>query len=114
MAPLRLCLHPNCSVRVPRGRCPAHSRVKEQERGSAYQRGYDNTRWAKARKAFLAEHPLCIDCMERGRVEPATVVDHEIPHKGDPLLFWDVSNWSPRCKPDHDRKTATRDGGFGR
>nr|WP_292832122.1 HNH endonuclease signature motif containing protein [Mesorhizobium sp.] len=29
-------------------------------------------------------------------------------------LFWDRSNWQPLCKPCHDRKTATSDGGFGR
>lgn len=41
-------------------------------------------------------------------------VDHIIPHKGDPELFWDQDNWQSLCKPHHDRKTATEDGGFGR
>ena len=44
----------------------------------------------------------------------ATVVDHIIPHKGDQKLFWDTRNWQPLCKPCHDKKTATEDGGFGR
>ena len=41
-------------------------------------------------------------CEARGRVEPATVVDHIIAHKGDLKLFWDSANWQPLCKPHHD------------
>lgn len=44
----------------------------------------------------------------------ATVVDHNIPHKGNKVLFWDVSNWQSLCKACHDAKTAREDGGFGR
>ncbi len=35
-------------------------------------------------------------------VEPATVVDHVVPHKGDADLFWDRDNWQPCCKWHHD------------
>ena len=41
------------------------------------------------------------------------MVDHIEPHKRDQRLFWDTSNWQSMCKPCHDSKTATRDGGFG-
>lgn len=44
----------------------------------------------------------------------AEVVDHKIPHGGDMVLFWDRNNWQALAKACHDRKTATRDGGFGR
>lgn len=40
---------------------------------------------------------------------PATVVDHIIPHRGDPELFWAVWNWQPLTKRAHDRKTAKED-----
>ena len=43
-------------------------------RKTPYERGYDS-RWAKARKIFLAQHPLCAVCGA-----PATDVDHIIPH----------------------------------
>ena len=33
-----------------------------------------------------------------------TVVDHIVPHKGDPELMWAWSNWQPLCKPHHDRE----------
>ena len=53
-------------------------------------------------------------CLQQGRYEKATVVDHITPHKGNQQLFWDRNNWQPLCKQCHDRKTATEDGGFGR
>jgi len=70
-------------------------------------------RWQKARARFLRDNPLCVDCYKRDRLTPATVVDHIKPHKGDYGLFWDESNWQGMCKPCHDRKTASEDGGFG-
>ncbi len=59
-------------------------------------------RWQKARAAFLREHPLCTHCQRRGLVTSATIVDHVTPHRGDEVLFWDVENWQPLCKPCHD------------
>ena len=40
----------------------------------------------------------------------AQVVDHIIPHRGDPSLMWDESNWQSLCKPCHDSKTAGEGG----
>jgi 5-methylcytosine-specific restriction protein A len=110
----RPCSQPGCRALVRGGpRCPEHARKREQERGTATQRGYDS-RWRKARLAYLKRHPLCVLCEKEGRVTAAEVVDHIRPHRGDSTLFWAVSNWQPLCKPHHDRKTATEDGGFGR
>ena len=64
---------------------------------------YNTRRWINARLAFLREHPLCRFCEQNSRTEPATVVDHIQPHRGDEELFWDVDNWQPLCKPCHDR-----------
>jgi 5-methylcytosine-specific restriction endonuclease McrA len=61
------------------------------------QRGY-TTQWDKARAAFLKAHPVCII---EGCSQPATVVDHRIPHKGNMKLFWDRSNWQPLCRHHH-------------
>ena len=81
-------------------------------RPSASARGY-NSRWRKARKHYLSLHPLCVLCKAEGKTTPATVVDHVKPHRGDEELFWDEGNWQAACKPHHDRKTASEDGGFG-
>jgi 5-methylcytosine-specific restriction enzyme A len=76
-------------------------------------RGYDS-RWRAARLAFLRDHPLCENCKGAGDIKGATVVDHRIPHRGDPALFWDMGNWQPLCLRCHNKKTACEDGGFGR
>jgi 5-methylcytosine-specific restriction protein A len=86
-------------------------RALDRQRPSAARRGY-GPRWRRGRAAFLAQHPLCAACQALGRVVPATVVDHVVPHRGDQRLFWDQSNWAPACKPCHDAKTA-REGRWG-
>ena len=117
LAPLRPCPTPRCSTLTRGGKCEAHRtqvrQESDQRRGSAAERGYNWT-WHKARTAYLLQHPLCTDCTKDGRTVSATVVDHIIPHQGqaDPL-FWDVTNWSAKCKRHHDEKTARQDGGFG-
>ena len=77
----------------------------DRQRPSAARRGY-GPRWRRVRAAFLAQHPLCAACRAQGRVVPATVVDHIVPHRGDQTLFWDEANWAALCKPCHDSKTA--------
>jgi 5-methylcytosine-specific restriction protein A len=99
------------------GRCDQHKRQQrsqsEERRGSSSERGY-GYRWQKARATWLSRNPLCVACHEAGRVAPAVVVDHKVPHRGDQTLFWDTSNWQSLCKCCHDTKTAREDGGFGR
>lgn len=106
------CGQPGCRALV-RGaaRCPEHQRKREQERGTAHQRGYD-AHWRKARLVYLRRNPLCVLCKAERRIVQATVVDHELDHKGDVRLFWDESNWRALCKPHHDRRTDAGD--FGR
>lgn len=122
--PPTVCRHPGCTRLVAASYCEEHAaarkeqaaedqRKQDQRRGSSAARGYDS-RWRKARAGYLRKHPLCRLHQMRGELEPATVVDHIIPHRGDKARFWDSNNWQPLCKRCHDRKTATEDGGFGR
>jgi len=76
------------------------------QRENANQRGYDS-RWRSARAQYLRRNPLCVKCLEAGKTEPSTVVDHVIPHRGDQKLFWDQSNWQALCKSCHDQKTGS-------
>jgi 5-methylcytosine-specific restriction enzyme A len=82
---------------------------------SSTERGY-GSRWQKAAAAYLAAHPIAVDyfATHAGVVYAAEVVDHIIPHRGDMTLFWGPTNWQGLTKADHDRKTASEDGGFGR
>ena len=68
-------------------------------------------RWRQHRLRFLKTHPLCRYCSGRGRIEPATVVDHIIPHKGDLELFWDQANHQPLCKTCHDSAKKLEESG---
>jgi 5-methylcytosine-specific restriction protein A len=61
------------------------------------------------RASVLKVNPLCKYCYREGKITAATVVDHNIPHRGDKVLFWDENNWQPLCKRCHDRKTRTED-----
>jgi 5-methylcytosine-specific restriction enzyme A len=90
----------------PRSFQPLSVRTVAAARATRTERGYSN-RWARAAKVFLIEHPLCAceACQARAVPLPATVVDHRIPHRGDPILFWDPSNWQALAKRCHDRKT---------
>ena len=105
--PKRPCRYPGCPNLCEKGvYCLQHMMFSsDRMRGGADARGY-NAEWRRARKAFLQEHPLCAECMLKGRLAPATVVDHIIPHRGDKRLFWDERNWQPLCKSCHDQKTG--------
>ena len=110
----RGCLHPGCrGYAVVRGYCDDHRRDRhayDLDRGTSHQRGY-GADWRKARDGWLREHPTCVHCLRAGRLVPATVVDHIIPHKGNTELFWDETNWQSLCESCHNRKTASEDMG---
>lgn len=108
--PRKPCHHPGCPNLTAGMYCTLHQpqHKPDTQRPSAHRRGYTK-RWQTASKSFLLHHPFCVRCRQQGRLTPATVVDHIIPHRGDQKLFWDESNWQALCKPCHDRKTWTED-----
>ena len=105
--PKRPCRYPGCPNLCDSGvYCRQHSQYSSDRlRGNAEARGY-NAEWRRARKAFLQQNPLCSECRKAGKLTPATVVDHIIPHRGDKRLFWDEKNWQSLCKSCHDKKTG--------
>jgi 5-methylcytosine-specific restriction protein A len=69
--------------------------------------GLYSAAWDKARLLWLARHPLCVVCQAEDRITAASVVDHIIPHRGDPVLFWDSEkNWQSLCRSHHSKKTG--------
>lgn len=76
---------------------------KDRRRG----RLYNSQKWRDERRLFLELNGNCVECMKEGiDIEPATVVDHIKPHRGDHDLFWDVDNWQGLCTYHHNLKTA--------
>ena len=105
------CRHPGCAELIPPGElyCEKHKAQHSGEgRGGAAARGYGSN-WNRARRVFLEAHPLCSECMKQGLYVKATDVDHIIPHRGDPKLFWDQSNWQALCHSCHSKKTNESD-----
>lgn len=67
------------------------TRASRSTEAQAWRHLYNTARWKgpNGRRARqLQTEPLCRFCKQQGRVTPATVADHVIPHKGDEDLFW--------------------------
>ncbi len=90
-------------VHRPIGAAPPRQAAQQynQARGSAASRGYGH-RWRKVRAAWLAGHP---QCCHPGCIQPATEVDHIVPHNGNYELMWSHNNFQGLCKPHHAAKT---------
>lgn len=72
-----------------------------RDRENPWRKWYRTSKWRRRRAKQLAMEPLCRMCAARGRVTPASVADHVIPHRGDEHLFWHGELQS-LCKPCHD------------
>lgn len=116
---LRPCNEHECNnlTKGSSGYCPEHIYLVEQLkkqcfhrqealRGSARERGYDS-RWEKARRIFLMNNPLRVECLKEDRFVPSKVVDHIKLHRGNKKLFWDKNNWQSLCVTHHNKKTAS-------
>jgi len=55
---------------------------------------------------FLADHPLCHDCSEQGRITPANEVHHIIDRQERPDLAYDAANLMALCKSCHSSRTT--------
>ena len=69
--------------------------------GVTHRRMYDSVRWRKARRMWLAAHPVCAMCARQGRTIAANTVDHIRPHDDDYDKFWDMDNWQSLCSTCH-------------
>ena len=104
--PKKPCRHPGCPNLTDERYCSEHS--VDNKRASAHERGY-TSKWRRLSKLYLKAHPLCVECKRHGRLTPATVVDHIVPHRGNEQLMWSESNWQGLCKRCHDKKTGKYD-----
>lgn len=112
MTPLPPCRKPGCpnlQMRGGRGYCEEHQDLADREsrrgrcRESAHRRGY-TARYRKVRRRVLQEQPLCVRCLERGKVTAAEVTHHIVPLAEGGTN--DPSNLMPLCRACHDREHA--------
>jgi 5-methylcytosine-specific restriction enzyme A len=110
-SPAYPCRAPGCPQLQP---CPTHPRESLIVRPNVdVRRWYHLARWRHPvwgrRAQVLARDPLCVECLKAGRVVPTTDVDHVVPHRGDPVLFWDPLNLQGLCHGCHSRKTRSEE-----
>jgi 5-methylcytosine-specific restriction protein A len=96
MRAARICPQPGC----PKLNCIEHRRrpFASATRSSTL---YRTARWRRERIEHLQREPNCRVCGAS-----ANVVDHVVPHRGDPVVFWDRSNWQSLCTRDSNAKTG--------
>lgn len=97
LAPPRCC---PCGGLVRDGKCNRCGPKKDQRQSSS-KRGY-TSQWDDAKDHYLQENPLCVCCLAQGRVEgkrgrTGLRVDHIVPQRIAPELFWEPSNWQTLC-----------------
>jgi hypothetical protein len=71
---------------------------------------YQCKAWKDLRRGQLSREPLCRYCKSRGIIEPATICDHVIPHRGDVAMFW-AGPFQSLCKACHDSDKAREEQG---
>ena len=107
------CRHPSCGELVHGGYCDQHKPAERKDRLQGQkdynQRRaesdslYGTQRWRKLSIAYKRSHPCCVECEKEGLVRATEIVDHIVPAKEDPSLFWEWSNLRPLCHDCHNR-----------
>ena len=69
---------------------------------------YRSRRWRDLRATALAHQPLCVECLNAGRTEPATEVHHIEAITANPARAYDLTNLMPLCSLCHARIDAER------
>ena len=71
-------------------------------------KAYNNTEWRKLRDTYIKEHPLCEDCLDKGKVVPAEDVHHiRSPFQNgecNKALLLDYNNLMALCKQCHNKR----------
>lgn len=116
------CRYPGCpelvSEKAARGMCVRHVREARAFLGQRARRRnftdedrkrdnwYSSKDWRNMRRSYISRNPLCVDCLSRGLLRPADVVDHIIERKDDDSLRLDSSNLQSLCHKCHNIKSA--------
>lgn len=87
---------------------------KETDMRKLRQAAYQNTQWRKLRDTYIHEHPICEECLKKGKVTPATDVHHKIsPFKGGEINYatlLDYDNLMALCRECHGEIHASQQG----
>lgn len=113
--PFKVCAKAGCNALTKDRYCSKHKNERnshDKYRPNANARGYDY-QWSKVRKLHLNANPLCVFCLDAGKVTEATDVDHIKSLADYPELKTDPNNLRSLCHSCHSRRTW-RDQGLGK
>lgn len=92
----------------PSGRLSLDREVSVASGEPAWRGWYKTARWQKLRRKVLVRDKYTCQAtgaklIGRYPAENSAVVDHIVPHRGNPDLFWDGGNLQAMSKVYHDR-----------
>lgn len=95
-------------------RKPKSTEHKETDMRILRAKAYNNTAWRKMRDTYMKTHPICEECLKKGKVTPAEDVHHiKSPFKGGEInyaLLLSYGNLMSVCKDCHARIHAEQKG----
>lgn len=87
---------------------------KETDMRKLRQQAYQNPTWRKLRDTYLRNHPICEECLNKGKVTPATDIHHLVsPFRHGEVnynLLLDYDNLMALCKECHGNIHAAQQG----
>ena len=87
------------------GKCERCGKARAAHPRKTSERGY-GWDWQKFRAAYLAEHPLCMDCLAEDRAVAATEVHHRAKIKDRPGQRLEAENCMALCDRHHNERSA--------
>jgi 5-methylcytosine-specific restriction protein A len=90
------------------------SERKETDMRELRRKAYNNTAWRKLRDLYMHEHPICEECLKKGKITAA----EDVHHKRSPFrkgeinygLLMDYDNLMAVCKECHGEIHAAQQG----
>lgn len=87
---------------------------KETDMRKLRQKAYQNKHWRELREVYMREHPICEECLKKGKITPAEDVHHKkSPFRGGEInynLLLDYHNLESVCKDCHGNLHASQQG----
>lgn len=110
--PKRPCSHPGCPKLTDGRYCQEHQllenkRYEKYDRDPAVKKRYGRA-WKRIRDRYIAQHPLCEQCLKQNKVTAAEEVHHILPLSRGGTHCED--NLMSLCTPCHSKITATEGG----
>lgn len=97
------CAYPGCPNLTNEKYCEEHKEIGKQEHNATkhdpnHSKKYGNN-WRRLRAAYAKAHPLCEECLKKGRLTPVEEVHHIVPLNRGGKNEWD--NLMSLCQSCH-------------